>query len=374
MWIPREREIIARRYGRYVQVTNALKYNPNANTNYGGKRVTDPNTPKARNNCGTAMHKALAIALNNEWQWYGHLWMSNEPVTAFGDVCSFIKKFTKRLQKQRERSESKDLAYLIVPDFTEKDDMQKWYIHIWLMNVPKADTAFVQELASEKKIVYHWTKYERQNGKSKLYKIYASGYTTNNHWQEENAFQIFDIMKRTSPFIPKEKRLYYHSDNVKSDDIIARGKPSTVHEVEQTSASNPYSYSEWLTSLDLQENIDDAMKFLYSYEIDDAADYEWDEYEPILESSKQEPNQQPEESNFSYDNYGYENDDIPPADDYYFYGNTEYYEPVECDYSALNDIYENEVNSYEQQSDDYLFGQTGQNYKPVENFDVIRYC
>lgn len=343
MWIPKEREVVIRRYGRYARATNTLICQPDVKQKNGGRRAANANTPKARNNCGTAMHKALAIALNNAWQWYGHLQIANEDTTSFDAVYKFIKTFTRRLQKTRERSESKAFAYLIVPDFEEIDDMQKWFIHIWLMNVPKADIAFVKDRVSEKKIVYHWTKYERQNGKSQLYKIYDSGYVSNNQWLEQNAFQIFDIMERTSSLIPKNKRLYYHSDNVVSDDIIARSAPSTMNAIKQTSTSNPYSYSQWFTSLDLQKNIDEAMKYTFFYDID-VENNALAEMDSLLEADTDKQ----EEVDTSYQTYAYEDEYIPPVDDYYFCGDIEYLENVEeIDYNVLNDIYENEACYYE---------------------------
>ena len=364
MYIPREREITLKRYGRYIRATEAPKYEPNTYTSYGGSRKADPNIPKSRCNSSYAAHKALAIALNNDWQWYGHLHIAKNDTTNFDNTHRFIKAFTKRMQKQRERSESKDLAYLIVPDFDEQDNVQKWFLHIWLMNVPNADKAFSYDIISEKEIIHHWKKHETKYGKSELYKIYGNGYTTNGNWKEQNAFQIFDIMKRTSRFVPKSKNLYYSSNNITVDIVIAKGKPSAVNEIMRTPYSNDFVLSEWFTSLDLQENIEEASKYLLW---NDPVIDEWN----WGEENEPEPEQQLEETN----DYSYEGEYTPPADDYYFYGNAEYYnEPAECDYSALNDIYENEVNSYEQQSDDYLFGQTGQNYRPVENFDVIRYC
>lgn len=364
MYIPREREMQLRRYGRCVRATNLPKYEPNTYTSYGGSRKANLDTPRSRNNYGTAAHKALAVATNNDWQWYGHLWMSNEPVTSFNDVHSFIKKFTKRLQKQRERSESKDLAYLIVPDVEEQGDIQKWFLHIWLMNVPNTDKVFFCDIISQDLIIYHWKKHEQHYGRSELYKIFDSGRTSNGKWKEQNAFQIFDIIERTNKYVPKTKRLYYHSDNVTIDIIIAKGKPSAVNEIPITPKSNDFVYSEWFTSSDYEENVTEASKYLLW---NDPVIDEWnwgDDDEP-------EPEQQQEETN---DN-SYENNYIPPVDDYYFYSNAEYYnEPVDFDYSVLNDIYETEVYSYEQQPDDYFWGQTGQNYRPVENFDVIRYC
>ena len=337
MYRPRERELTIKQYGRFTRAIDAPKYEPDQYTNYGGSRKANPNTPKARNNWGTAAHRALAIALNNNWQWYGTLQIAKEPVTAFDDEYNFIKKLTKRLQKQRERSESKDLAYLIVPDFAERKEVQEWFLHIWLQNIPKADKAFSYDIISEKEIIYHWKKHELHYGKSELYKIYDSGYTTNNKWHEQNAFEIFAIMERTAPLIPKGKNLYYSSNNVVEDIIIATGKPSATKSIDKAPTGNGFVYSQWFTSLDLHENIAEAEKYLHSTEWLEMIQREDEAWE---EESTLEPNQ-PEDSFFSYDNYCCEAEYVPPTDDYLFCDNAEYYKPVEdFDYSVLNELYE----------------------------------
>jgi len=338
MYVPREREITIKQYGKYTRAIEAPKYKPNEQTSFGGKKKSNPDTPKARNNWGTSAHKALAIALNNKWQWYGCLRIAKEDIIAFDEVYSFIKKFIKRMQKQRERSVSKDLAYLIIPDYAEQDGIQKWFVHIWLQNVPNAEKAFFCDIISEKKIIYHWKKHEKNYGKSELYKIYNSGYTTNNRWQEQNAFQIFDIMARTSPFVPKEKNLYYSSNNVIVDIVIAKGRPSEINTIDTVPTGNGFVNSKWFTSLDLQKNITEAGKYLFAsdlIEMQQREDEIWEE-ELMLE-----PEQEQEKNFFSYEDYGFENSYIPSAADYFFCDNAEYHETVEdFDYSALNDIYE----------------------------------
>ena len=338
MSIRKEREMTLKRYGKYVRAVDAPKPTQNASKNKGGKRETDPDTPKSKSNFGTSMNRALAIALNNNWHWYGHLQLAKEDITSFDDAYNITQKLRDRLDKQRERTEEKNLAYLIIPDFTEQDGVQKWFLHIWLMNVPKPDKAFAQEPVSEKKIIYHWKKYEKLNGRSKLYKIYSSGRTTNNRWKEQNAFQIFDIMKRTAPFTPKNKRLYYSSDNIMIDDIIAKGAPSEIYTISNSPDGNPFVKSAWVKGSNLQENIAEAKKYLLSNDFD-IEESKWTEEE----LNPPEPSEQQEEPFFSYDSYSHEGEYIPPADDSYYY-----VEPVEdFDYSILNEIYENEVYNFD---------------------------
>ena len=345
MYIPRERKITIKRYGKYTKVTDApepVRYTQNGSENKGGKKETNPDTPKSRNNFGTSMNRALAIALNNNWHWYGHLQLAKEPVTTFDDAYKITKKLRDRLDKQRERTEEKNFAYLIVPDFTEQGSIQKWFLHIWLMNVPNTEKVFSQDLVSGEKITYHWKKYERQNGYSELYKIYSSGKTTNGQWVEQNAFQIFEIMKRTAPVIPKDKRLYYASNDLTIDIVIAEGRPSEINKVSNSPRGNGFVRSEWFTSSDLEENTEEAKKYLitYDFDIEELALSEIDKELGILPPP--EPEQQ-EEIFFSYDNYSYEGDYIPPADDSYYRT-----EPVEdFDYSVLNEIYENEVYNFD---------------------------
>ena len=341
MYIPRERKITIKRYGKYTKVTDApepVRPTQNGSENKGGKRETDPDTPKSRNNFGTSMNRALAIALNNKWHWYGHLQLAKEPVTTFDDAYKITKKLRDRLDKQRERTKEKNFAYLIVPDFTEQGSVQKWFLHIWLMNVPNAEKAFSQDPVSGEKIIYHWKKYEKQNGYSELYKIYSSGKTTNGQWVEQNAFQIFEIMKRTAPVIPKDKRLYYASNDLTVDVVIAEGLPSELHKVSSDPRGNPFVKSEWFTSSDLGKNIEEAKKYLLSNDFD----IEERNLADLFLIPPPEPEQQ-EEIFFSYDNYSYEGDYIPPADDSYYRT-----EPVEdFDYSVLNEIYENEVYNFD---------------------------
>lgn len=341
MYILRERKITIKRYGKYTKVTDALKPvepTQNGSENKGGKKETNPDTPKSRNNFGTSMNRALAIALNNNWHWYGHLQLDKEPVITFDDAYKITKKLRNRLEKQRERTEEKNFAYLIVPDFTEQGSMQKWFLHIWLMNVPKPEKAFSQDLVSEQKIIYHWKKYEKQNGYSELYKIYDSGRTTNGQWVEQNAFQIFEIMKRTAPVIPKDKRLYYSSNDLIIDIVIAEGRPSEINEVSSDPRGNGFVKSEWFTSSDLEENIKEAEKYLLSSDFD----IEERNLADLFLIPPPEPEQQ-EETFFSYDNYSYEGEYIPPADDSYYHT-----EPVaDFDYSVLNEIYENEVYNFD---------------------------
>lgn len=339
MYESREREIIIKRYGRYTRTINAPKPEQNTTEKKGGKRTADLNTPKSRKNFGTSAHKALAIALNNQWHWYGHLCIAKEDVTAFDDVCKAIQTITDRLRKQRERTEEKNLAYLIVPDFNEQENVQKWFLHIWLMNVPETDKAFSKDLIAEKKITYHWKKYENQNGRSELYKIYSSGRVSNNQYQEQNAFQIFDIMKRTAPVIPKNKNLFYSSNNVVGDIIIARGAPSEIHELHKNPTGNGHVYSEWQTSKNIEENIKEASKYLYSEEDEIARYGEWTEED----LKPPEPLERQKETFFSYDNYSYEGEYIPPADDNYYCTEP----PEDFDYNELNEIYENEVYDFD---------------------------
>ena len=340
MYITRERKITIKRYGKYTKVTDApepVRPIQNGSENKGGKKETNPDTPKSRNNFGTSMNRALAIALNNNWHWYGHLQLAKEPVTTFDDAYKITKKLRDRLDKQRERTKEKNFAYLIVPDFTEQGSIQKWFLHIWLMNVPNTEKVFSQDLVSGEKITYHWKKYERQNGYSELYKIYSSGKTTNGQWVEQNAFQIFEIMKRTAPVIPKDKRLYYASNDLTIDIVIAEGRPSEINKVSNSPRGNGFVRSEWFTSSDLEENTEEAKKYLitYDFDIEELALSEIDKELGILPPP--EPEQQ-EEIFFSYDNYSYEGDYIPTADDSYYRT-----EPVEdFDYSVLNEIYENE--------------------------------
>lgn len=341
MYIPRERKITIKRYGRYIRVTDALKpigSTQNGSKNKGGKRETEPDTPKSRRNFGTSMNRALAIALNNKWHWYGHLQLAKDDITSFADAYKIINTLNNRLRKQRERTEEKNFAYLIIPDFTEQDSIQKWFLHIWLMNVPNAEKAFSQDLVSEKKIVYHWNKYEKQNGRSELYKIYSTGYTTNGKWQEQNAFQIFDIMKRTASVIPKDKRLYYASNDLTIDIVVAEGLPSEIYKVSSDPRGNSFVRSEWLTGLDLEENIEEAKKYLLSNDFD----IEYRNLADLILPEPPEPEQQ-EETFFSYDNYSYEGEYIPPADDDYY--RTEPVEDFDC--SVLNEIYENEVYGFD---------------------------
>mgnify|MGYP003290935638 CR=1 FL=1 len=348
MYIPREREITLRRYGKYVRATDAPKPTQNDTKKKGGKREADQSTPKNRSNSSTSEHKALAIALNNDWHWYGHLYISKEDVTDFDDVYKFIGTLTNRLQRMKERTEEKNFHYMIVPDFEEQGGIQKWFLHIWLMNVPNPDKAFTQEPVSGKKIIYHWNKYERQNGRSELYKIYSTGYTTNGKWQEKNAFQIFDIMERTASIIPKNRNLYYSSNGLIIDDVIAKGAPSEIHTISNSPWGNNFVRSEWFISSNLQKNIEDAKKYFLSSDAEEAwvddLEEEWVEEEGIAPV----PPEQQGEGFFSYDSFVCEGEYVPPADDYFFCDNTECYEPVEdFDYSILNDIYENEVYNYD---------------------------
>lgn len=336
MYIPRKRKITIKRYGKYTKVTDApepVRPTQNGSENKGGKRETDPDTPKSRNNFGTSMNRALAIALNNNWHWYGHLQLAKEDITTFDDAYKIINTLCNRLKKQRERTEEKNFAYLIVPDFTEQGSVQKWFLHIWLMNVPNAEKAFSQDPVSGEKIIYHWKKYEKQNGYSELYKIYSSGKTTNGQWVEQNAFQIFEIMKRTASVIPKDKRLYYASNDLTVDIVIAEGRPSEINKVSSDPRGNGFVRSEWFTSSDLEENTEDAKKYLITYDFD----IEERNLADLFLIPPPEPEQQ-EEIFFSYDNYSYEGEYIPPADDSYYHT-----EPAEdFDYSILNEIYENE--------------------------------
>ena len=335
----KQREVTLKRYGRYIRVINAPKPERNTTeTTKGGKREADLDTPKSRSNFGTSAHKALSIALNNQWHWYGHLHISKEDVTDFDAVYKAIQTITDRLRKQRERKE-KNLSYLIIPDFNEQNNVKKWFLHIWLMNVPEADKAFSKDIVSEKKITYHWKKYEKQNGISELYKIYSSGYTTNNRWQEQNAFQIFDIMKRTASVVPKNKSLFYSSNNVVGDIIIARGRPSEIHQLSKSPNGNNFVYSEWFTAADIQENIDEGMKYLLSSDIVEA----W--VEELTEEdlkSPDEPERQ-KETFCSYDSCSYEGKYIPSADDNYYCTEP----PEDFDYNELNEIYENEVYNFD---------------------------
>ena len=347
MYIPRKRIITIKRYGKYTRVIEApepVRPTQNGSENKGGKRDTNPDTPKARCNSSFSAHRALAIALNNNWHWYGHLQLAKEPVTTFDDAYKITKKLRDRLDKQRERTEEKNFVYLIVPDFTEQGSVQKWFLHIWLMNVPNAEKAFLQDLVSEKKITYHWKKYEKQNGYSELYKIYDSGKATNGQWVEQNAFQIFEIMKRTAPVIPKDKRLYYASNDLTIDIVIAEGRPSEINKIISDPRGNGFVRSEWVTGLDLEENIAEAKKYLLSNDFD----IEERNLADLFLIPPPEPEQQ-EDPFFSYDNYSYEGEYIPPADDdYFFCDNTEYSEPVaDFDYSVLNEIYENEVYNFD---------------------------
>jgi len=201
------------------------------------------------------------------------------------------------------------------------------------MNVPKPEKAFSQDLVSEQKIIYHWKKYEKQNGYSELYKIYDSGKATNGQWVEQNAFQIFEIMKRTASVIPKDKRLYYASNDLTVDIVIAEGLPSEIYKVSNSPHGNGFVRSEWVTGLDLEENIEEAKKYLLSNDYD----IEYRNLADLTLPELPEPEQQ-EDTFFSFDNYGYEGEYIPPADDSYYHT-----EPAEdFDYSVLNEIYENE--------------------------------
>lgn len=341
MTIPKEREMTLKRYGKYVRAIDAPKPTQNASKNKGGKRETDLDTPKSKNNFGTSMNRALAIALNNNWHWYGHLQLAKEDITSFDDAYNITKKLRDRLDKQRERAEEKNFAYLIVPDFAEQDGVQKWFLHIWLMNVPNPEKAFEKEPVFEKKIIYHWKKYEKLNGRSELYKIYSSGRTTNGRWKEKNALQIFDIMKRTAAFTPKNKRLYYSSDNIMIDDIIAKGTPSEIYTISSSPDGNPFVKSAWFKSSNLQENIEEAKKYLLSNDFEQ----EYRNLSELIEEDLTHPElpERQKETFFSYDNYSYEGEYIPPADDNYYCTEP----PEDFDYNELNEIYENEVYDFD---------------------------
>ena len=141
------------------------------------------------------------------------------------------------------------------------------------------------------------------------------------------------LMKRTASVIPKDKRLYYASNDLTIDIVIAEGRPSEINKVSNSPRGNGFVRSEWFTSSDLEENTEEAKKYLLSNDFD----IEERNLADLFLISPPEPEQQ-EETFFSYDNYSYEGEYIPPADDSYYHT-----EPAEdFDYSILNEIYENE--------------------------------
>ena len=118
------------------------------------------------------------------------------------------------------------------------------------------------------------------------------------------------------------------------DDVIDQGEPSAINQIVSTTYNNPFVSSKWFMSADLQENIEQSRQYLYRY-ADLQKMYESWEYQDPLE----EPQQEQEESCYNYDNYSYDGECIPLPSDDYFYCN-DYSEPVDFDYSILNDIYE----------------------------------
>lgn len=310
-----------KRYGNWYRVLETPEYRPDHQRKF-TRKPADNNTTKARNNYGTSMLKAYAIALNNKWEWYGILQLANDDISDFSTAYGYIKALVSRLRKIRSRSTTKNLAYLIIPDSTEQNKIQNWFVHIWLLDFPDTEKAFSQDKVTNKKIVYHWIKYERQNGKTELYRIYDSGYVTNGKYTDTVARQIFCIIKRTAKLIPKEMNLYYCSDNVIRDEVIASGTPTTL-EIPSTSYNNDFVKSKWFTDKNESKNRKEALEYVVTYT----------EESPLQQSTCNELSS----DFYCYDNIGYEEN--YDYEDNYFYCETEYV-PQSEDYGILNDIYE----------------------------------
>ena len=354
--VEKERNVQIKQYGLHNPKFRAVEspsYKSKENAMH-ERREADRSTPKSRSNYGTSMLKALAIALNNQWQWYGRLYLSNEEVTSFDALRAFLKTFISRLRQMRHRSTEKNFSYLIVPDVELQNGVSNWFVHVWFMNFPNEEKIFAKELVLNVKITYHWTRLEKQYGKTELYKIYNSGYATNGKYMEQIAYQIYDIIERTSPLTPKETNLYYASDNVTRDIIIAEGHSVLDMPIPDSPKGNGFTKSIWLDSLD------EAMKYITIPEqlTPEEMRETWEEIkEYIRQEQGIEPDELPEPSEENdvscYDENPFSEPDnheniIAFDDDFPFYGGTEDDEPVEdFDYSVLNDIYENEVYNYD---------------------------
>lgn len=309
-----------KKYGKWYRVSEMPKYKPKQRSFV--RKPADNDKPKARNNYGTSMFKAYAIALNNKWQWYGTLQLANESVIDFATAYGYINSLISRLRKIRSRTESKSLAYLIIPDYTEQDELQQWFIHIWLLDFPNTEKAFSQDKVVNKKIMYHWIKYEKQNGKSELYRIYDTDYVSNGEYTDTIARQIFDIIKRTATLIPKEMSLYYCSNDVVRDEVIASGTP-TLLEIPSTSYSNDFVKSKWFNGKSEKTNLQNALEYIETYR----------------EEETKAAEEQPEVTDFDYDFYSYDNFDYEEnydyTDDYFYSSAPADYVPQAEDYNVL---------------------------------------
>lgn len=312
------RERLVKQYGNWIRVIEQPKHNPSKKRNCKANLI---NKDKLRNSCARSMFKIIAIALNNKWDWYGTMMLSKEAIADFNVAYDYIKKLVLRLRKIRERSETKNLAYLIVPDYAEQGGNKEWFIHIYLLNFPNTEKVFSQDLIVDKKIVYHWSKYEKLNGKTELYKIYDSGYTTNGKYKEEIVRQFYNVIERTGKEIGKGTSLYYCSDNVIRDVVIATGSPNEV-EIKKTSYGNNFIKSMWFTSKNLQNNLLQAEKYLTSYHINENSDN-------YLGCSCVES---------SFDDSFYE---LPCEYDFMDFQQEEYVPQIH-DYDVLNDLYESD--------------------------------
>ena len=366
----RERERIIKQYGLRnptYRIIDVPVYEPNNAVTHNRPKA-NKDTVKSRSNYGSSMMRTLTIARNNNWNWYGKLYVSNENITDFAALHIFRKAFTKRLQKTRERSKQKNLGYLIIPDFELKEENPDWFIHIWLMNYPNDDKCFHIKEIADKKLMYFWPKFEQSYGRTELYKIYDSGYVTNGQYCNEIDFGIFEIMERTGKVTPKETNLYFYSDGyVQADIEIARGYPVEGMNIPMSEHSNGFVGSLWLKELE------DAMQYLHVKKPITQADIDtctitWDDIVDIMHRDKfysqkdetfvrqlprssEKPKEAEEPDVSCYEENPFKescNGCGIVSDDYIFFDGTENCKPVEdFDYSVLNEIYEKEVYSFD---------------------------
>ena len=125
------------------------------------------------------------------------------------------------------------------------------------------------------------------------------------------------------------------------DDIITKGRPSEIHTISNSPDGNPFVMSAWFMGSNLQENIEEAKKYLLSSDVEQ----EYRNLSELIEEDLTHPElpERQKETFFSYDNYSYEGEYIPPADDNYYCTEP----PEDFDYNELNEIYENEVYDFD---------------------------
>ena len=79
----RERERIIKQYGLRnptYRIIDVPVYEPNNAVTH-NRPKDNKDTVKSRSNYGSSMMRTLTIARNNNWNWYGKLYVSNEKIS-----------------------------------------------------------------------------------------------------------------------------------------------------------------------------------------------------------------------------------------------------------------------------------------------------